>query len=58
MGTLTPYDKSDDCSQYASRKQGDWALSSLSRAYKKSGTPIINKCKELGILVSNFIPTK
>lgn len=58
IGTLTPTDKSDDCAQYASKKQTDWTLSSLSRAYTKSGTPNINKCRELGILVSNFIPTK
>jgi hypothetical protein len=65
-GILTPKNKRDDCVQYTARKDAanrtddpnGWIGSSLSKAYTKDGTPILDKLKGLGILVSNFIPVK
>lgn len=63
-GTLTPSDD-DDCQQvsssffvpdpergaFASLRQGaDWVSSPLSKVYRKRGTPIIDKLRELNII--------
>ena len=53
-GELTPDDSSDDCEQSMSRKISKvagvkWNDVSTSRAYKKKGTPVIDKLRELGI---------
>jgi len=50
-GTITPYDESDDCTQYSSKRDPvGWQNSALSKVYKKRGTPVIDKLKELGII--------
>jgi hypothetical protein len=50
-GTITPDDEEDDCSQSSARVGGrNWQKSPLSKVYRKSGTPVIDRLRELGII--------
>ena len=50
-GTITPYNEEDDCYQQSARDDArDWKKSSLSKVYRKKGTPVIDRLKALGII--------
>ena len=50
-GTITPDIEEDDCYQQSARDDTrDWKKSSLSKVYRKNGTPVIDTLKALGII--------
>ena len=62
-GTITLDTEEDDCAQVAAgedvvtkdgrdylERGGDWKKSSLSKVYRKKGTPVIDRLKALGII--------
>lgn len=49
---LTPNDESDDCEQVPAYDtyKNKWYTSSLSKKYKKDGTPVIDELRKRGML--------
>jgi len=49
-GTITPDYEEDDCKQNSANHYEKWQSSALSKVYRKSGTPVIDRLRELGVI--------